>query len=618
MQADAEPSNTEVDATATAGGSPGGRMLEDYRLGHTLGQGHFASVKLAQRQSTGKMVALKIIELDAAAPRQQEMIYRELTSMQQVQHENVLSLERTVTNVPFPRENGDPREVLLLELELAPGGELFDYILTGGAFPEPFARAYFKQLLLALGECHRVGVYHRDIKPENILLNENFQLKVGDFGLASLNPSSELLRTTCGTRSYQAPEILARQMYHGDKADVWSAGVVLFIMLAGNPPFKTAVRGDWWFNAISLNRYDQFWLAHQRPPAPKVYAEAQEFLNSIFTVTGEERKTVADLLNHRWIEFGSPDYPEAQTYQGVAEPATPLPTAEAIADFMSARKAVIDENNRIQREQTRARRRQQQQVAAEAGAGGAGNATFNPHGHNVYRSVSPGGTAEDSKCEAGEAKEAPVDTVDRGIEANADADGKQPPLLVEERAGAQAFAFYASESPQVLLELLGQATNTPATPATPLVLADDKAGAKSEGEAKGELKGANARDGEADVGVDWEEFSLDAVVADHVGIHFQVWSLDSRESSENNDGIYCVSALRVGGSPWEFTSAWKEVLGTLASMGCKGAEDALGSLASPVGFALLVEPADLKLAGAKDDDGAEEDISMDFDEKMVM
>ena len=68
------------------------------------------------------MVALKIIELDAAAPRQQEMIYRELTSMQQVQHENVLSLERTVTNVPFPRENGDPREVLLLELELAPGG----------------------------------------------------------------------------------------------------------------------------------------------------------------------------------------------------------------------------------------------------------------------------------------------------------------------------------------------------------------------------------------------------------------------------------------------------------------------------------------------------------------
>ena len=123
QQADAEPSKQDDKMDAEPVASTGGRMLDDYRLGHTLGQGHFASVKLAQRQTTGKMVALKIIELDAAAPRQQEMIYRELTAMQQVQHENVLQLERTVMNVPFPRENGDPREVLLLELELAPGGE---------------------------------------------------------------------------------------------------------------------------------------------------------------------------------------------------------------------------------------------------------------------------------------------------------------------------------------------------------------------------------------------------------------------------------------------------------------------------------------------------------------
>ena len=159
----------------TPGSSPsGGRILEEYRLIHTLGKGHFATVKLAQRMTTNKMVALKIIDYDASAPRQQELIRRELTAMQEVQHENVLQLERTVLNVQ--REDG--REVMLMELELAPGGELFDYILTGGAFPEPVARAYMKQLLSALHECHRVGVYHRDIKPENILLNENFQLKV--------------------------------------------------------------------------------------------------------------------------------------------------------------------------------------------------------------------------------------------------------------------------------------------------------------------------------------------------------------------------------------------------------------------------------------------------------
>eukprot|EP00619_Florenciella_sp_RCC1007_P002509 CAMPEP_0205907124 /NCGR_PEP_ID=MMETSP1325-20131115/2340_1 /ASSEMBLY_ACC=CAM_ASM_000708 /TAXON_ID=236786 /ORGANISM="Florenciella sp., Strain RCC1007" /LENGTH=607 /DNA_ID=CAMNT_0053273187 /DNA_START=82 /DNA_END=1905 /DNA_ORIENTATION=- len=591
--------------------APGGRTIDDYRLGPTLGQGHFATVKLAQRLSTGKTVALKIIELNAAAPRQQEMIYRELTAMQQVQHENVLQLERTAMSVPFPRENGDPREVLLLELELAPGGELFDYILTGGAFPEPVARAYFKQLMLALAECHRVGVYHRDIKPENILLNESFQLKVGDFGLASLNPNNELLRTTCGTRSYQAPEILARQMYQGDKADVWSAGVVLFIMLAGNPPFKTAARGDWWFNAISLNRYDQFWLAHQRPPAPTVYKEAQEFLNSIFTVSGDERKTVAELLNHRWIEFGSRDYPEAQSYEGIEGPATPLPTADALAEFMSARKAVIDENNRIQREQTRARRRQQQQQqqqqaqaqAAAEGGGGGGNATFNPHGHSVYRSVSRG-SAEDSKYDAGEAKEAFVEAYDKGIEDDGDVGGKQPPALENGRAGALAFAFYASESPRALLELLGQATNTPTT-----LGHNVRADAKSEDEAKGgEEKDASIRDGDAGIGVDWEDFSLDAVVGDHVKIRFQIWSLEG--------DIYCVSALRVDGSPWEFSSSWKEVLRTLASMGCEGAEEALSTMAQPAGFTSLIEPTDLELAEAKGH--IEEDLSNQLDENMVM
>jgi len=246
--------------------------------------------------------------------------------------------------VPYPRENGEVRKVLLFELELAPGGELFDYLATGGAFPEPVARAYFKQMLLGLAECHRMGVYHRDIKPDNILLNENFQLKIVDFGLAALNPANKPLRTMCGTPSYQAPEIIMGQPYQGDKADVWSAGVVLFNMLVGSSPFGTAAPGDWFFNAIACKRHDQFWATHQRPPAPMVHEEAQDFLNSIFTVGGDERKTVAELLNHRWIECGSQTYPEARVYEGATRPATPLPTNEALAAFMAARKAVIDEN----------------------------------------------------------------------------------------------------------------------------------------------------------------------------------------------------------------------------------------------------------------------------------
>ena len=160
-----------------------------------------------------------------------------------------------------------------MALDLAEGGELFDFMMYTGAFSEPVAKAIFSQLTSALAFCHERGIYHRDIKPENLLLDSNFQLKVADFGLAAMRASpEELLKTECGTRSYMAPEVLARQQYDGSKADCWSAGVVLFIMLSGNPPFQMARPGDWWFNQFTENRPDRFWKSHKRytPNFPEV------------------------------------------------------------------------------------------------------------------------------------------------------------------------------------------------------------------------------------------------------------------------------------------------------------------------------------------------------------
>ncbi|GAU36837.1 hypothetical protein TSUD_213610 [Trifolium subterraneum] len=125
-------------------------------------------------------------------------------------------------------------------IEYAKGGELFKKVAKG-KLKEDIAHKYFKQLISAVDYCHSRGVYHRDIKPENILLDENENLKVSDFGLSALAESKRqdgLLHTTCGTPAYVAPEVIKRKGYDGSKADIWSCGVVLFVLLAGYVPFN--------------------------------------------------------------------------------------------------------------------------------------------------------------------------------------------------------------------------------------------------------------------------------------------------------------------------------------------------------------------------------------------
>jgi len=156
-------------------------------------------------------------------------------------------------------------------------------------------------LAAALAYCHDHRIYHRDIKPENLLLDENYQLKVADFGLAAIRADpEELLRTECGTRSYMAPEVLARQQYDGSKADCWSAGVVLFIMLSGNPPFQMARPGDWWFNQFRDGRPDKFWRSHRRY-TPAFPEGAQEMLTRVFQPDPSQRPSVKDLLQEPWL-----------------------------------------------------------------------------------------------------------------------------------------------------------------------------------------------------------------------------------------------------------------------------------------------------------------------------
>jgi 5'-AMP-activated protein kinase, catalytic alpha subunit len=206
-------------------------LMDRYEIGKQLGQGTFAKVFYARNLTTGQGVAIKMIHKDKVMKvGLMEQIKREISIMRLVRHPNVLQLFEVMAS----------KSKIYFVLEYAKGGELFNKISKGGKLTEDAARKYFQQLIGAVDYCHGRGVYHRDLKPENLLLDENENLKVSDFGLSALAESKRqdgLLHTTCGTPAYVAPEVLSRKGYDGTNADVWSCGVILFVLVAGYLPF---------------------------------------------------------------------------------------------------------------------------------------------------------------------------------------------------------------------------------------------------------------------------------------------------------------------------------------------------------------------------------------------
>ncbi|EXC01171.1 CBL-interacting serine/threonine-protein kinase 8 [Morus notabilis] len=184
------------------------RKVGKYEIGRTIGEGTFAKVKFAQNTETGESVAMKV--LDRSTIIKHKMVDQVLAS----------------------------RTKIYIILEFITGGELFDKIVHHGRLSEAGARRYFQQLIDGVDYCHSKGVYHRDLKPENLLLDSQGNLKISDFGLSALPEQGvSLLRTTCGTPNYVAPEVLSHKGYNGAVADVWSCGVILYVLMAGYLPF---------------------------------------------------------------------------------------------------------------------------------------------------------------------------------------------------------------------------------------------------------------------------------------------------------------------------------------------------------------------------------------------
>jgi 5'-AMP-activated protein kinase catalytic alpha subunit len=216
-----------------------------------------------------------------------DQIKKEINVMKMVKHRHVVNLNEVLAS----------KTKIFIVLELVTGGELFDKIVAAGRFDEPTARKYFRQLMSGVDYCHRQQVCHRDLKPENLLLDENECLKISDFGLSALygtDQDSTLLKTTCGTPNYVAPEVLADNGYSGFEADIWSCGVILYVLLAGFLPFDEPAMSVLFRKIMKGDFHYPLWFS----------PSARELVEMILRTNPKERATIAEIKSSAWYVAG--------------------------------------------------------------------------------------------------------------------------------------------------------------------------------------------------------------------------------------------------------------------------------------------------------------------------
>ncbi|XP_051700023.1 maternal embryonic leucine zipper kinase isoform X4 [Oryctolagus cuniculus] len=203
-------------------------LLKYYELYETIGTGGFAKVKLACHILTGEMVAIKIMDKNALGsdlPR----VKTEIDALKNLRHQHICQLYHVL----------ETANKIFMVLEYCPGGELFDYIISQDRLSEEEARVVFRQILSAVAYVHSQGYAHRDLKPENLLFDEYHKLKLIDFGLCAKPKGNKdyHLQTCCGSLAYAAPELIQGKSYLGSEADVWSMGILLYVLMCGYLPF---------------------------------------------------------------------------------------------------------------------------------------------------------------------------------------------------------------------------------------------------------------------------------------------------------------------------------------------------------------------------------------------
>ncbi|KAL3506689.1 hypothetical protein ACH5RR_032071 [Cinchona calisaya] len=267
----------------------GHEIFERYTFGKELGRGEFGITYQCVDKETGENVACKKIsksklrtEIDVEDVRREVEIMRHLPK-----HPNIVSY----------RAAYEDKEAIYLVMELCEGGELFDRIVARGHYTERAAALVTKTILEVVKVCHANGVIHRDLKPENFLYanrSEKAPIKAIDFGLSIFFKPGQRFSEIVGSPYYMAPEVLRRN--YGSEVDVWSAGVILYILLCGVPPFWSETE-EGIAHAIVRGKID-----FQRDPWPKISQDAKDLVKGMLEANPYSRLTVDEVLENEWIK----------------------------------------------------------------------------------------------------------------------------------------------------------------------------------------------------------------------------------------------------------------------------------------------------------------------------
>lgn len=264
-----------------------GLLLGRFEIGKLLGHGSFAKVYLARNVKTNESVAIKVIDKEKIMKGGLiAHIKREISILRRVRHPNIVQLFEVMAT----------KSKIFFVMEYVKGGELFNKVAKG-RLKEEVARKYFQQLISAVGFCHARGVFHRDLKPENILLDEDGDLKVSDFGLSAISEQIRgdgLFHTFCGTPAYVAPEVLGRKGYEAAKVDIWSCGIILFVLMAGYLPFHDQ-------NIMVM--YKKIYKGEFR--CPRWFSpELTRLLKRLLDINPETRVTIPEIMENKWFKKG--------------------------------------------------------------------------------------------------------------------------------------------------------------------------------------------------------------------------------------------------------------------------------------------------------------------------
>ncbi|XP_074566556.1 calcium-dependent protein kinase 28-like [Curcuma longa] len=273
-------------------------LRDHYRIGKKLGQGQFGTTYLCVDKNDGKQYACKSIPKRKLLCREDfEDVWREIQIMHHLsEHANVVRIKGTYEDALFVH----------LVMELCAGGELFDRIIQKGHYSERKAALLMKTIVGVVEACHSLGVMHRDLKPENFLFastDEDAALKATDFGLSVFYKPGDTFSDVVGSPYYVAPEVLSK--LYGPEADVWSAGVILYILLSGVPPFWAETEAGI-FRQILQGRLD-----FESQPWPGISDSAKDLIRNMLNRDPRKRFTAHQVLCHPWIvdDKVAPDRP---------------------------------------------------------------------------------------------------------------------------------------------------------------------------------------------------------------------------------------------------------------------------------------------------------------------